>query len=186
MREKAASAKRYGSTDSGASSPTSPTVASSSSSIASSTGTQNTGVRAVITRPVLIAIMNYGWLAILEISFWAILTVFLPVPLTAGGLDLLPPTVGVIFGTIGLFDGLMQLLFFPKCYERFGPKKIMVATFLSFWFIFAWFPVAHELSIAFPSESGTLSVPVWISIGVLLMIAGVIDMGYSKLHFAIF
>lgn len=124
--------------------------------------------------------MNYGWLAILEISFWAILTVFLPVPLSAGGLDLRPPTVGLIFGALGLFDGLVQLLFFPKAYERFGPKKIMVATFVSFGAIFAWFPIAHELSLAFPSESGTLSAPVWVSLVLLLIIGGMIDMGYSK------
>lgn len=140
-------------------------------------------IKAVITRPVLIAVMNYGWLALLEISYWAILTVFLPVAVSAGGLDLPPPTVGIIFGTLGLFDGLLQLVAFPSTYKRFGPKKIMMATFVSFWAIYACFPVMHEIAKAHPTEPGTLHPGVWAAMGALVLFAGMIDMGYSAFSF---
>jgi hypothetical protein len=139
-------------------------------------------IRAVLTRPVLIAVQNYGWLALLEISYWAILTVFLPIPISAGGLNLPPPTVGLIFGTLGLVDGLMQLALFPPVFKRFGPKKIMTATMISYWVIFACFPWMHEIAKAHPTEPGTLDSRVWAVMGFLIVVAGVIDMGYSEFN----
>lgn len=136
-------------------------------------------IRAVLTRPVLIAIQNYGWLSLLEISYWAILTVFLPIPVSAGGLNLPPPTVGIIFGILGLVDGLIQLLIFPPTFKRFGPKKIMTGAMMNFWMIFACFPWMHEIAKAYPTEPGTLDSRVWAVMGLLIVLAGVINMGNS-------
>lgn len=140
-------------------------------------------IRAVLTRPVLIAIQNYGWLALLEMSYWAILTVFLPVQISAGGLNLPPPTVGLIFGALGLIDGMMQLVLFPTVFKRFGPKKIMTATMISYWAIFACFPWMHELAKAYPTEPGTLDSRVWAVMGLLVVVACIVNMGYSTFNF---
>jgi len=142
-------------------------------------------IRAVLTRPVLIAVQNYGWLALLENSYWALLTVFLPVPISAGGLSLPPPTVGLIFGSLGLVDGLEQLLLFPTIFKKFGPKKIMTATMVNFWLVFACFPWMHELAKAYPAEPGTLDPHVWAVVGLLLVIAGVMNMGYSAFFISV-
>lgn len=137
----------------------------------------------MLTRPVLIAVQNYGWLALLDISYSAILTVFLPVPISAGGLNLLPPTVGVVFGTMGLVDGLLLLVLFPPILKRFGHKKIMTAAMANFWLIFACFPWMHEIAKAHPVEPGTLDSRVWAVMGLLVVIGGVIFMGYSAFTF---
>jgi len=136
-------------------------------------------VRAVLTRPVLIAIQNYGWLALLDISFWAILTVFLPIPMFAGGLNLPPPTIGLIFSTIGLVDGFNQLTLFPRIFKTFGPKRIMTASMMSYWAIFTCIPWMHEIAKVQPSEPGTLDFRVWGLLGLLVIVASVIGMGYS-------
>lgn len=136
-------------------------------------------IRAILTRPVLIAIQNYGCLALLEISFWAILTVFLPVPISAGGLNLLPQTVGMIFGSMGLVSGTILLTLFTPIFKRFGAKKIMTATMSSFWIIFACFPWMHEITKAHPTKPGTLDPRVWAVLGLQICFAGVVDMGHS-------
>ncbi|KAF8317183.1 MFS general substrate transporter [Clavulina sp. PMI_390] len=141
--------------------------------------TQDNSLRSVLTRPVILAIMNYGWLALLEISFWAILTVFLPVPVSAGGLGLPPPLVGVVCGAFGLFDGIVQLVAFSATLKRFGPKKIMIGTMISFWFIFACFPIMHELTKANPTPVGELHWSVWAVMLVMMLMGGMVDMGYS-------
>ena len=135
-------------------------------------------VRAVLTRPVLIAIQNYGWLALLDISFWAILTVFLPVPIFAGGLNLPPPTIGLIFSTMGLVDVFNQLTLFPRIFKTFGPKRIMTASMMSYWVIFTCIPLMHEIAKARPSEPGALDFRVWGLLGLLVIVTGVVDMGY--------
>jgi hypothetical protein len=47
----------------------------------------------------------------------------LPLPISTGGLSLPPPTVGLIFGTLGLIDGLMQLVLFPPVFETIWAQK---------------------------------------------------------------
>ncbi|KAF8311494.1 MFS general substrate transporter [Clavulina sp. PMI_390] len=141
--------------------------------------TANDTFRRVSTRPVIIAIINFGWLAFLEISFWALLTVFLPVPVSAGGLDLPPPLVGVISGCFGLFDGLVQLVAFAPTLKRFGPKRVMIATMISCMLIFVCFPLMHELTKAYPTPPGELHWSVWAVMIVMMILGGMIDMGYS-------
>ncbi|KAF8317182.1 MFS general substrate transporter [Clavulina sp. PMI_390] len=139
----------------------------------------DTSLRSVLTRPVILAITNYGWLALIEISFWAILTVFLPIPVSAGGLGLPPPLVGAICGAFGLFDGLIQLVAFAPMLKRFGPKKIMIATMISFWFIFACFPIMHELTKANPTPAGELHWSVWAVMLAMMLMGSMFDMGFS-------
>ena len=140
-------------------------------------------IRAVLTRPVLIAIQNYGCLTLLDTLHMAILTIFLPIPIAAGGLNLPPLTVGLIFGMLGLVDGLIQLVLFPPVLKIFGPKRIMTATMISFWVIFACFPWMHEIAKAHPAEPGTLDSRVWVVMGFVVVVSGMTDMGYSALIF---
>jgi len=134
----------------------------------------------VLTRPVFIAVLNYGWLAFLEVSNMAILTVFLPIPISSGGLNLTPQTVGLVFGTLGLTAGFILVVIFPAVC-KFGPKKLMTLTMIDFWLVFSCFPWMHELAKAYPSVPGTLDPRVWAVVGVYLVVAAAVDMGFSTL-----
>ena len=140
---------------------------------------EGSSIRAVLTRPVLIAIQSYGWLALLDISFWAILTVFLPVPISAGGLNIPPPTVGLIFGAMGVVNGFIQVVVFPPAFKKFGPKRIMTTSMMCYWVIFSSVPLMHGIAMAHPAEPGALNSRVWGLLAVLVVFTGVMTMGYS-------
>ena len=112
----------------------------------------------------------------------AILTVFLPIPISSGGLNLTPQTVGLVFGTLGLTAGFILVVIFPAVCKRFGPKKLMTLTMIDFWLVFACFPWMHELAKAYPTEPGTLDSRVWAVVGVYLVVAAAMDMGFSALY----
>ena len=136
----------------------------------------------MLTRPVLTAILNYAWIALLAISNMAILTVFLPIPISSGGLNLSPQTVGLVFGALGLTAGFILIMIFPAICKGFGPKKIMTLAVIDCWLMFAYFPWMHELAKAYPTEPGILDSRVWVVLGLYLVAAAAMDMGFSTLY----
>ena len=101
------------------------------------------------------------------------------VPIPSGGLGLQPQKIGIILATIGAASGVIQLIVYPAAYRRFGPKIILQAAILSFFFIFPSFALMHSIAKASTSEVGTLS---WWNIVLLsgvLVCNAIVDMGFS-------
>ncbi|RPD57953.1 MFS general substrate transporter [Lentinus tigrinus ALCF2SS1-7] len=96
---------------------------------------------AILTRPVVTSIINYGVLALIEIGFIALMPLFFSTPIELGGLGLSPPTIGLILGSLGLLDGIFQALFFAKAVDVLGPKRTFQLGLSTFVPLYALFPV---------------------------------------------
>lgn len=55
-------------------------------------------IRDILTRPVIVAVANYGALSLLDIAFSALLPLFYASPVEAGGLGFSPSKIGLILG----------------------------------------------------------------------------------------
>lgn len=97
-------------------------------------------LRAVLIRPVILSIANYGVIALIEIALLALMPLFYATPIPLGGLGLPPSKIGLILGTLGLLNGCFQFLFFAKAIAIWGPKRLVQFGISMFIPIFALFP----------------------------------------------
>lgn len=117
-------------------------------------------LRALLTRPVIIAAGNYASLSLVEISFRAIQPLFLSTPIHLGGLGLPPSSIGNMLSIYGILNGVFQVFFFAKINDRWGSKRVF------FWGLacalpaFASFPVINYLA-----RHQGYSTTVWIAVG---------------------
>jgi len=86
----------------------------------------STGISSILTHRVLLAIMNFGFLAFLEISLCAVLPLFLASSSVAGGLGLSPPSIGTVLGGLGFINGSIQILFFAPAHEFLGTRLLYI------------------------------------------------------------
>jgi len=113
-------------------------------------------LRSLLTERVIIAVSNYAFLALVEISFRAIQPVFLSTPVTLGGLGLSPSVIGNILSTYGVVNGIFQVFFFAKIIKHWGTKKTYLVGLVFALPAFALFPI---LSLLVRKEG--LSILVW-------------------------
>lgn len=131
-------------------------------------------LRAVLTRPVLISVGNYGLLALLEIAYLAILPLFYTTPIELGGLGQSPAHIGTIMGSFGIANGIFQGLLFAKIVGRVGPKRLFMVGMSLFPVLFALFPV-----ISFVARRQGISPLVWVLVGVQLAVQVIMDCCYG-------
>ncbi|KAG1822960.1 major facilitator superfamily domain-containing protein [Suillus subaureus] len=96
-------------------------------------------LRSLLTPTVVVPIANYAMLAFLDVSFRALLPLFLSTPTYLGGLEFTPSSIGSWLAFFGVMDGVFQALFFAKIVDRFGPKRLfflMVAWDMAFGTVF--------------------------------------------------
>jgi len=132
-------------------------------------------LRAVLTKPVVLSIANYFWLAFIDVALLALQPLFYATPIHLGGLGMPPATIGLCLGIFGLLDGIAQGLVFPKVVRRVGLKKLFVTCLFSFVPLFALFPIINH----FARERG-LSPAVWALVVFQLMINCVTEMAFGR------
>lgn len=132
-------------------------------------------LRELLVFRVLISILNYVFLAFLNIMLSALQPLFYSTPIEFGGLGLPPATIGMWLGAIGLCEGLFQVLFFAKIVRRWGPKRVFVTAMSSFLPIFALFPV-----ISFITRRWGVSPLVWALLACQLSLSVVMDMAFGE------
>jgi hypothetical protein len=101
------------------------------------------------------------------------------VPITSGGLGLLPSEIGIILSVIGLFSGTIQVTVFPKAFRRWGAKPVLHAAFVSFLVLFPCFPLMHMMASTSVDVGGPLPRPVWGIMTLMVVSSAVVDMGFS-------
>lgn len=84
----------------------------------------STGISWILTHRVLLAIVNFGFLAFLEIALCALIPLFLASSSVVGGLGLSPPSIGTVLGGLGLVNGFIQILFFAPAHELLGTRLL--------------------------------------------------------------
>jgi len=129
----------------------------------------------VFVRPVLFAVLNYATVAILDLAYFSLITVFLAVPIASGGLNFPPPLIGAVFASIGVVSCSAQVFLFPRVHKRLGSKRLLRYAICAFFIMFPMFALMHMAAIRW----GERSVGVWAGIAILVFTNPVIDMGYS-------
>ena len=128
-------------------------------------------LKAVITAPVIKAVLNYSLLSLCEISILAIL----PIYLASSPLSLTPREIGIFMVGTGISSATSQILCTNAAVKQWGAKRMYQVS------ICAYFPLWMLLPIAVSMASADY--PLWClhllaCIGVILMATA--DMAFSK------
>jgi MFS family permease len=132
-------------------------------------------LRALLVRPVLLSVANYGLLSMLDIAYRAIQPLFFSTPIALGGLGQNPARIGVLLSSVGCVNGVIQGLFFPRLLERFGPRRLFLFGMGMFSAIYLLFPVINYVAV-----TQGLSPFVWVLVMVQLGLSIAIDLAYGE------
>jgi len=129
-------------------------------------------VRLLLTKPVLLAVLNYGLLSLLEISFLVLLPVFL-----AGSLDFSPSSIGLVMGIMGLANGIIQIAFFVPLHRRLGSRNLFSLGVCSIGFMFCAFPF---IARSYVWNGGTLGLNGFALLALQMAACPLVYMAFSK------
>jgi hypothetical protein len=129
---------------------------------------------ALCTVPVLIAVLNLSLLALSDMSFSAIL----PLYLASTPLSLTPRAIGISMGGMGIYNGVFQVLCTAPLVERWGAKRAYQFAICAFLPLWALFPMAASLA----SVDGGNSYPwaLWLLAALGVILVPIVDMSFSK------
>jgi hypothetical protein len=97
-------------------------------------------LRAVLTRPVVVSVANYGVIALLDMSAGTLISLIWSTPVEFGGLSMSPASVGLWTAGYGIMNCIFQFVAFPGFVRRFGPRSVVIASILCYFPIFIMFP----------------------------------------------
>lgn len=106
-------------------------------------------LRRLMTRPVLLSVLNYATLSLVDIAYRAMQPLFLSTPVSNGGLGLPPPAIGRILMYFGILNAIFQLIFFARIHALLGTKKLFISGLLCGIPMFVLFPVTSTLARAY-------------------------------------
>ncbi|KAF8637897.1 hypothetical protein AX17_002520 [Amanita inopinata Kibby_2008] len=131
-------------------------------------------LRELLIYPVILSISNYVTVAGLEIMFFALLPLFMTMPIEVGGLGCSPAVIGYATGGYGACAGIFQALLFARLVRQFGERRIFITGISAFLAIFALFPVISIVA----QRNGTAWV-VWSLLALMLFLVTVMDLAYT-------
>ncbi|THV02477.1 MFS general substrate transporter [Dendrothele bispora CBS 962.96] len=126
---------------------------------------------------VVTAVLNYAFLAFLDITFRALQPLVYTTSIPYGGLGLPPPSVGAALGAFGLASGVFQTFVFVHIYNRLGPKttfRVAISTYLP---MFILFPLMNLSAL-----HGGLSPLTWIELALQISLYVLMDMGTINIY----
>ncbi|KAJ7159094.1 major facilitator superfamily multidrug-resistance, DHA1 sub-family [Mycena crocata] len=85
--------------------------------------------RELLTRPVLIAMLNQGLLAFCDMCYDALLPLVYATPISLGGLGLKPYNIGLIMGLCGISNAFIQVFLGGRIIRYLGPRRIAIGGF---------------------------------------------------------
>ncbi|KAH9958622.1 MFS general substrate transporter [Russula dissimulans] len=103
-------------------------------------------LRKLMTRRVLVSVINYAALSLVDICYRAIQPLFFSTPIRNGGLGLGPPSIGKILAFSGILNGLFQVTCFTRAHALWGTKKLFVGGLCCAIPMFSLFPVMNALA----------------------------------------
>ncbi|KAI0091365.1 member of major facilitator multidrug-resistance DHA1 sub-family [Irpex rosettiformis] len=132
-------------------------------------------LRELLIPRVILAALNYAFLALVDISTRAIQPVFFSTPVELGGLGLPPHHIGKILSVYGVINGFLQIFYFAKTQARFGPKNVYMAGIASSLIVFAFFPVINWLA----RTQGLEHPLVWLAVAIQIVTSILINFSYG-------
>ena len=144
----------------------------------------STGIRSVLTRRVIVAVINYGCLALTNSAYSVLLPLFLSTPVEHGGLGLGPKQIGYILGAQGIVSVIFIVIFGTRMQKRFGKAKSFTFAMASLIIVFAAFPIASSMVSGVSLSSGsnvtsTLPWGVWVVLAIQISGYGLLNAGYG-------
>ncbi|KAI0261481.1 member of major facilitator superfamily multidrug-resistance, DHA1 sub-family [Gloeopeniophorella convolvens] len=103
-------------------------------------------LRRLMTRRVLLSVVNYATLSLVDIAYRAIQPLFFSTPIESGGLGLDPPAIGRILAFFGILNGVFQVTCFARAHNLWGTKNVFVGGMICSIPMFALFPVMNALA----------------------------------------
>lgn len=89
-------------------------------------------LRALLTRPVVISVANYGLIGLLEMIAGVLIPLVWSTPVEFGGLSMSPASIGLWMAGYGCLNGAFQFVAFPHIVERFGPRRVFIVSISAF------------------------------------------------------
>ena len=84
-------------------------------------------LRAVLTRPVVVSVANYGMISLLEIITGTLLPLVWSTSVELGGLSMSPVSIGLWTTGSGIMNCIFQVVAFPPIVRRFGPRRVFIS-----------------------------------------------------------
>lgn len=107
--------------------------------------TANALLWSLLTPVIVIPNANYAMLSFLDVSFRALIPLFLSTPIHLGGMGLTPSSIGLWLAFCGIVDGLFQALFLAKIVDWVGPKRLFCISASCFAPLMVLFPIMSWL-----------------------------------------
>ena len=134
-------------------------------------------LHALLTRPVVVSVANYGMIALLEITALTLIPLIWSTSVEFGGLGMSPASVGLCMAGFGFLNGIFQFVAFPYIVARFSPRRVFIASTLCYLPIYLLFPF-ENLAMRHPSRGASVVAGLLIILQLVAMTFS--DMGFSK------
>src|SRR5258708_26386158 len=137
-------------------------------------------LRALLTRPVVISVANYGVIALLDVIAEALIPLVWSTSVEFGGLGMSPASIGLCMAAgYGLMSCILQLVAFPRIVRRFGPRRLFIASIFNFFLVYTVFPF-ENLALRHSSR-GRMNPAAGLLIALQLLAISCSDVGFSTL-----
>ena len=101
-------------------------------------------LRALLTRPVVVSVMNYCAIALLDlVAVTTLIPLVWSTSVELGGLGISPASIGLWIGGYGLINGVIQFVILPCFVRRFGPRCVFITSILSHFPLNMMFPLEN-------------------------------------------
>ena len=134
-------------------------------------------LRALLTRRVIFATVNYACFSLIDIAFRAINPLFLSTPIELGGLGLPPSQIGTILSIHAGLNGIVIAFLFAKLHDKWGTKKVIRAGIASAIPVYACFPILNHIA-----RWRGVGPTVWAGIAVQIVISTGSSLAYGRLR----
>ncbi|KAH9054514.1 MFS general substrate transporter [Lactarius vividus] len=133
-------------------------------------------LRALLTRPVMVSIANYGVIAVLDITAGALMPLVWSTSVEFGGLSMSPTSIGLWISGYGFINGIFQFVALPRMVGRFGPRRIFLACIFLYFPAYIMFPL-ENLALRHSSRDPNLAAGLLIVLQ--LLATSFSDMGFG-------
>ena len=135
-------------------------------------------LRSLLTRPVLITLVNYAMLSFLDVASESLIPLMWSTPVESGGLSFSPVSIGFWMSVYGCMSGIFQFAVFSRIVGHFGLRSVFVASTALCILIFAAFPLEN---LVLRHATGGLNLTIWLLILLQLGLLGIHKIGFGKL-----
>ena len=121
---------------------------------------KSVGLRSILIPRVLWPILNYAFLAIIDLGFVVLVPLVYSTSIPLGGLAMSSFTIGVIQGVAGFVGGVIQIFTFPWMHRKLGSKLLYTLSFGMFLPPIALFPLLSLVT----KRAGRVGPETWVLI----------------------